>query len=187
MFCRRSYNRRNPLVAILIAFFIVLLPAFAMADNLIRTGRWVFFADTVMGGVSQGSAQFETTDQGPALRLSGSVSTENNGGFIQVRTELAKKAALGAKGIKITLKGNGDQYFIHLRNGATLVPWHYYGQAFTAPSGWIEVRLPFDSFERSYGIMPRTVNVKSLKSIGIVAYGKDYEADVSVLNMEFYD
>jgi hypothetical protein len=30
------------------------------------------------------------------------------------------------------------------------------------------------------------MKVESIKTIGLVAYGKDYEADVSILNMSFY-
>ncbi len=44
--------------------------------------RWEFIADTVMGGVSTGNVQFLSKDGQGFLKLSGKVSTENNGGFI---------------------------------------------------------------------------------------------------------
>ena len=39
-------------------------------------GQWRYFADTVMGGVSDGSARIVQTDIGPAAHLYGRVSTE---------------------------------------------------------------------------------------------------------------
>ena len=33
----------------------------AMAENLVQTKQWSYFADTVMGGVSQGTAKFENS------------------------------------------------------------------------------------------------------------------------------
>ena len=50
--------------------------------------RWRFFADTVMGGVSSGNVEFATKDGVSFARLTGDVSTANNGGFIQIRHEL---------------------------------------------------------------------------------------------------
>jgi hypothetical protein len=46
------------------------------------SARWTYFADTVMGGVSTGNATFERDAVGSFVRLSGEVSTDNNGGFI---------------------------------------------------------------------------------------------------------
>ena len=54
------------------------------AKNLVYENNWAFLADTVMGGVSRGNAEFIPG----ALRLTGNVSTKNNGGFIQVRTRI---------------------------------------------------------------------------------------------------
>ena len=56
------------------------------AENLVRTQSWSYIADTVMGGVSQGSAVYVKEEV--SIRLSGIVSTKNNGGFIQVRTNI---------------------------------------------------------------------------------------------------
>ena len=60
----------------------------AMAENLIRTGQWSYFADTVMGGVSVGTAEFKSNGSDKTIRLTGEVSTANNGGFIQVRSSI---------------------------------------------------------------------------------------------------
>ena len=158
----------------------------AMAENLINTGKWSFFADTVMGGVSEGDAGYVNSDIGKALRLNGRVSTANNGGFIQVRTEVTSGIAEGKMGVVLKVKGNGDQYFLHLRNSSTLLPWQYYQAGFQTSNKWREIRIPFKDFKKSSNFMSATLNAHTLKSIGIVAFGKDYSADISLVDLNFY-
>jgi hypothetical protein len=158
----------------------------AMAENLVQTKQWSYFADTVMGGVSQGTAKFENSGPNKTIRLTGEVSTANNGGFIQVRSSIPQELAKGKTGIKIKVKGNGDQYFLHIRNSSTRLPWHYYQLGFDTNKAWAEVILPFDAFIKSSSFLRTSMNHDTIKTIGIVAYGKDYSADVSVMSMEFY-
>ena len=170
------------IAASLSILFLTLLNGGAMANDLIKTGQWVYLADRVMGGISEGTAQFE--DQ--VIRLSGEVSTANNGGFIQVRSPVLWEAAKGKTGIRLTVKGNGDQYFLHIRSTDTHLPWHYYQHSFQASGAWSEISLPFEDFEKSSSLLRATLGQSKIKTIGIVAYGKDYSADVSVKRLEFY-
>ena len=96
------------------------------------------------------------------------------------------EAAKGKTGIKLTIKGNGDQYYLHIRTANTRLPWHYYQQSFQTNGSWREIRLPFDAFVKSSSLMKAKLNQSKIKTIGIVAYGKDYSADVSVQGLEFY-
>ena len=152
------------------------------AKNLVYENNWAYLADTVMGGVSQGSAEFASG----ALRLTGQVSTKNNGGFIQVRTRIDPIEAKGRTGLKIKVKGNGEIYYLHIRNASARLPWHYYTANFSTYEKWSEVIIPFDQFEKSATLMPRKLNPDTIKTIGLVAYGKDHKADVSIANLEFY-
>ncbi len=152
------------------------------AKNLVYENNWAYLADTVMGGVSQGSAEFASG----ALRLTGQVSTKNNGGFIQVRTRVDPKEAKGRTGLKIKVKGNGEIYYLHIRNASARLPWHYYTANFSTNEKWREVIIPFDQFEKSATLMPRKLNPDTIKTLGLVAYGKDHKADVSIANLEFY-
>ena len=52
-----------------------------IAENLIESGRWIYFADNVMGGISVGSSEYVIVASGKAIRLYGEVSTKNNGGL----------------------------------------------------------------------------------------------------------
>ena len=49
--------------------------------------RWRRIADTVMGEVSTGQAEFVREGGDRHAHMTGSVSAENNDGFIQIRTE----------------------------------------------------------------------------------------------------
>lgn len=154
----------------------------ANAKNLVYDNNWAYLADTVMGGVSQGSAEFAAG----ALRLTGQVSTKNNGGFIQVRTRIDPSEPRGKTGIKIKVKGNGDIYYLHIRNASARLPWQYYTASFKTSEKWKDISISFDEFEKSATLMPRKLKPDSIKTIGLVAYGKDHYADVSIANLEFY-
>jgi hypothetical protein len=167
-------------------FFVISMSGGGMAQNLIQAGQWSYFADTVMGGVSDGSAEFESIGSDKTIRLTGEVSTANNGGFIQVRSSIPWELAKDKIGIKLRVKGNGDQYYLHIRNSSTRLPWHYYQLGFETTNAWKEVKLPFDSFIKSSSFLRTSMNQDTIKTIGIVAYGKDYTADISVMSLEFY-
>ena len=161
---------------------VLVMSNIANAKNMVYQNNWAYLADTVMGGVSQGTANLSDG----ALRLTGQVSTKNNGGFIQVRTRVDPTEAQGKVGIKIKVKGNGEVYYIHIRNASARLPWHYYTASFETNDKWNEVLIPFDKFEKSATLMPRKLKSDTIKTIGLVAYGKDHSADVSVSNLEFY-
>ena len=170
----------------LFTLLLALINGGAMAGNIIKTGQWSYLADTIMGGVSEGTAKFEGKGLDQVIRLIGEVSTANNGGFIQVRSPVLWEAAKGKTGVKLTIKGNGEQYYLHIRSTNTRLPWHYYQQSFQTNGSWNEVRLPFEAFVKSSSLLRTTLNQSKIKTIGIVAYGKDYTADVSVKSLEFY-
>ena len=50
--------------------------------------RWEFISDQVMGGVSHGNVKFFSSSSQSFARMTGNVSTKNNGGFIQFRRML---------------------------------------------------------------------------------------------------
>jgi hypothetical protein len=148
--------------------------------------EWRYISDQVMGGVSQGGARAETVNGTAYLRLTGDVSTKNNGGFIQARAELERGFPATAQGVVLRVRGNGEGYFVHLRTGGTLLPWQYYQAPFATTADWVEVRIPFADFKPSGALLRGQIRPDSIRSIGIVAYGRDYTADVSVAEVGFY-
>lgn len=147
-----------------------------------RALDWTYLADTVMGGVSEGRARME----GGHVRLTGSVSTANNGGFIQTRTALPEGLPEGAEGLVVRVRGNGQRYFIHLRTRATRLPWQYYQAGFDTTAAWRDIRLPFAAFEPSGALLPGAPAPGSVRSVGLVAFGRDHEADVSLAALGTY-
>ncbi len=151
--------------------------------------RWEYIADTVMGGVSEGRVQFITVDDQTVLKLSGTVSTKNNGGFIQARLPLQKALPESAKGIWLKVRGNNQPYFVHLRTAGTLLPWQYYQAKFEVSDSWQVVRLPWSAFEPSEGfsslLLRGTPLADKVKSIAIVAFGRDHQADIEVAEIGY--
>ncbi len=178
---------KNTLEALLVnASVLTFASGSVIAENFIQTSQWSYFADTVMGGVSVGTAEFQSGESGKIIRLTGEVSTANNGGFIQVRSSVPWELAKGKTGVKLKIKGNGEQYYLHIRNSSSRLPWHYYQQGFETTGSWTEVKLPFAAFTKSASLLRSVMNQETIKTIGIIAYGKNYSADIYVMSLEFY-
>ena len=148
--------------------------------------RWEFLADTVMGGVSTGQVTFETQDGQPFARMTGQVSTDNRGGFIQFRRKLTEPPPDDTKGIRLVVRGNDQRYFVHLRTSGTVLPWQYYQAGFDATGTWTEFRIPLSDFKPSGRILRSAPLAAALRSIGVVAYGRDHEARIDVREIGFY-
>ncbi len=175
-----------------LAIALLMVPASAVADGFMTDRfenapetRWRFFADTVMGGVSTGGLIFAEDGGRPFARLSGSVSTENNGGFIQVRQD-GITVPDTAIGVRLMVRGNNQPYFVHLRTSGTVLPWQYYQARFDTIAEWREIRLPFAEFDPSGRLLRASLKPETIKSIGIVAYGRDHEARIDLREVGFY-
>ena len=144
---------------------------------------WSYTSDRVMGGVSNGGAAFMQEDGSTFARLAGEVNTANNGGFIQIRRQLAEPFPDGSTGLTLTARGNGERYYIHLRPTTSRRPWQYYAASFESSGDWSEVTLNWSDFKPQGGL-PEGVDPAQITSIGIVAYGADYSAELDVKMVE---
>jgi len=144
--------------------------------------HWSYVADGVMGGVSQGQLSFEDG----AVRLTGQVSTDNNGGFIQIRRDLTGGLPADTQGLRLEVRGNGETYYVFLRTRGLSRVWHSYRHAFVAGPDWAEINLDLAHFEPSHADMPATFTPDQLIRIGLVAYGRDHEADLSARALSAY-
>jgi hypothetical protein len=148
--------------------------------------RWRYFSDQVMGGVSQGKVNFATEQGEQFAHLTGEVSTANNGGFIQVRREIAKASIESAAGVYLRVRGNGEPYYLHLRTSGTLLPWQYYQASFQTTQQWQIIKVPLSAFARSSSWISKSVKPRSLSSIAIVAFGREHSADIEIAQIGFY-
>jgi hypothetical protein len=175
------------------AFLMLLAPVAALAEDIMvenfefqPEARWSFFTDRVMGGVSTGQATFVSENGDLYAHMTGKVSTENNGGFIQIRMELPNAAPEGSSGVRLLVRGNDQRYFVHLRTRGTMLPWQYYQAGFEVAQDWTEVRLPFTAFEPSGRLLRNVPRASSLKSIGIVAFGREHDAQIDIKEVGFF-
>lgn len=152
------------------------------------TSGWEMITDQVMGGVSTGNMAF-VPGEGPSqvLHMTGKVSLDNNGGFIQVRKRLNEGKPFDARpyaGVELRVKGNGQPYAVHLRNSSTWLPWQFFEAKFTAHQSWQTLRVPWSEFKpHSLGAK---LKVQTLKSVAVVAIGQAYEADLQLSVIGFY-
>jgi hypothetical protein len=141
--------------------------------------RWRFVADGVMGGVSQGRAELIGAEGGH-VRLTGSVSTANDGGFVQVRRRLAEPWPDDVTALRVEARGNGERYYVFLRPRDAARVFHSFRASFVAGAAWEAHRLPLSAFRPSHAGMAPTVAAGEVAGIGLVAYGRDHRADLRV-------
>ena len=119
--------------------------------------QWVGITDRVMGGVSTGSITREVIQGKECNVLRGQVSTKNNGGFIQMATDLSIFPAISLTvdassfdGIEIDALYDGDKpqqsFNIHLRNPACLRQFSSYRATFQITEK-ISLNLVNESFK----------------------------------------
>tara|TARA_B100000131_G_C18003085_1_gene567307 strand:- start:210 stop:788 length:579 start_codon:yes stop_codon:yes gene_type:complete len=162
-------------------------------DDLTNPGKtsqkqnWAFFTDGVMGGLSQGKAIVSNIDGVDCYHMTGNVTTENNGGFIQIRNQL--RPVISTKkyeGIYFKVLGNNEKYSIHIRTALTMAPWQYYKYTFKTSNVWNEIRAPFNEFKKSNAYQPSSLIGQNIRSIGLVAGFKDFQADICLSEIGFY-
>jgi hypothetical protein len=167
----------------------------AVIDDFSRPGplasngaTWRYVADGVMGGVSRGAMASQAIDGRPALRLTGQVSLDNNGGFIQLSLDLSDTGApvdaRGFAGIALDAFGNGETYNLHLRTNDLRRPWQSYRQSFLAGPGWQTYRLAFAGFEAHQ--TPAPLDISRLRRIAILAIGREFAADIAIGGVRFF-
>ena len=149
---------------------------------------WQYISDRTMGGISNGKASLEKEGSIYFARLIGDVSTDNNGGFIQLRSTLAfmniSNQENKLKGVRLNVRGNGETYHIFIRTSETRSYRDFFSTTFIANDKWHVVDLPFKQFKHRFSNMPLDGN--DIRTFGIVAYGRDFFSDISVSKIIFY-
>ena len=161
--------------------------------------NWKFVSDQVMGGVSEGNVSLEKDGDMVFARLTGDVSTRNNGGFIQLRSKVslfnkpkmfqlihdADKDGKKLQGVRLNVRGNGETYHVMIRTYFNWSPSDYYSHTFETSPDWKQVDLPFSEFKRSKS-RSTALDIDEIRDFGIVAFGRDFQSDVSVSQIDFY-
>ena len=167
----------------------MIIDDFSDPNNISTLGtKWRLVTDRVMGGVSDGEYGFGKDKRFRYINMKGNVSLENNGGFVQVALPLAIDSksldATGFSGVRFWVKGNGDQYYVHLRNDQTRLPWQYYSATFTASKIWEQIEISFEKFKPQ--ALSSKLKIDTLSRIAIVGAKKAYQIDLYLGPIEFY-
>ena len=153
-------------------------PCAAAADSNLEfdngTKGWQTVLDGVMGGRSTGRI---STGEAGALRFSGELSLENNGGFSQIRTSVPEGTFAGTSGLLLRVKGDGRTYQCDIRSSRLRLMAGGYQSVFKTKAGeWIEVEIPFEKcVANSFGQRLRNapaLDPASIESVGITLADK---------------
>lgn len=157
-------------------------------EHTVRGVRWQAVTDRVMGGRSAGALAPAQVDGRPALALTGAVSLEDGGGFVQMRVDLSPASApfdaSGHKGLRLTVHGDGADYDVRLKTPAARRPWQSYRATFTAPERWSELELPFAAFVPYRLDAP--LDLHQVLSLGILAVGRAGRFRLALARLTLY-
>lgn len=149
--------------------------------------EWRLVTDQVMGGISSGKLTLDMYRGRDCLHMQGDVSTENNGGFVQIALSLSDQDNFDASafaGIVMDVAGNNEDYNMHFRTSELWFPWQSYRASFKATSEWQTILIPFtdlDAYKTS-----QKFRQNKLKRIGLVGIGRDFLADLCLASIRFY-
>lgn len=149
-------------------------------------GRWSLSTDRVMGGISDGAASLEMVEGRRAMRLTGQVRLENNGGFVQNTLRMSRETDASAyEGIRLGARAaRPGAYYVFVRTSASWMPWSYYSAPLSADATWREHTIPWSAFEGQ--AVGRALDPARIRSISVVAYGEAMEADIAVDRIGLY-
>ncbi|MEM8836731.1 MAG: CIA30 family protein [Pseudomonadota bacterium] len=162
---------------------MIILDDFSDPKAVAKNGKsWRYVADTVMGGISKGQMEKAVLDGRPALHLTGAVRLESNGGFVQMALDISTTNILrqGEEIVAIELDtlGNNEDYNVHLRTSDLNRPWQSYRQSFVAAPQWTTQTFNISDFAAYRTEAP--LDIRKLRSLGIVAIGRKFEADIAI-------
>ena len=96
-----------------------------------------------------------------------------------------KDLFLPFKKISQNARGNNLDYYVHLRTIFTELPWQYYQAKFNVSKNWKTFKLSLTDFKKSGVLLPNKINTNHIKSIALVAFGKEHEVELDVSNIDF--
>jgi len=169
----------------------LLLDDFSDGNGMSAIGtEWEGFTDRVMGGRSDMDVRLLKEEDIFFLRMQGSVSLENNGGFIQVRLVLGdgrgRFDASEYSGIRIEYRTTREGgYYLHMRTSQNRFPWAHFAAPLPNSPEWGEARIPWSAFEGQ--LTPfNTPRLDKMTSIAVVAAKEEFSARIDVREISLY-
>ncbi len=153
---------------------------FDFAKSSEMNASWGALDDVVMGGVS--ASEVRLVD-GAAL-FTGTVSTDNSGGFASIRTRNFEPAIdlSNFTGIELRLKGDGNRYKFLIRDDDKWDSIAYSHSFDTATGEWITVRIPFAELVpvfRAKTLQNSLINKNSIRSLQLMVSKFEYDGGLN--------
>lgn len=158
---------------LLITFFTSEIMIFDFTKEA-EINNWFITNDDVMGGLS--SSKMELNSEGNGV-FSGTVSTDNNGGFAMTRLSTSVELAKSSSRIKLRVKGDGKAYQLRLKSKRYQRYW--YVQQFQTSRNWEIIELSLKDFYpsfRGYKLNKPNFDYQEIKELAILIGNKKDES-----------
>jgi len=167
----------------------LVLSDFAGGDEFVMPGAsWRGFSDRVMGGVSDAEFRRVVLAGRKCVRLSGRVTRDNGGGFIQMALDLGSRAApfdgSAYAGLELLVYGNDEDYNCHIRTSDCGWYDQSYRLTFRAQPRWQRLRFAWRDFAPN-GVTP-VLDTSTLRRIALLGWMRDFRADIALAEMSLY-
>lgn len=154
----------------------------------IEGSSWRGFSDRVMGGISDAAFGQDTVAGKTCARMTGNVTRENNGGFIQMAmyfgTNEAELDGSDYDGIELHVHGNNEDYNLHVRTADCGWYDQSYRATFFAKQEWQTVRVPWDQFKANGIKAP--LDTARINRIAILGWMREFKADIALAEIALY-
>ncbi|MDH4023322.1 MAG: CIA30 family protein [Gammaproteobacteria bacterium] len=167
----------------------LVLSSFEEGEVLVMPGvSWRGFSDRVMGGVSDAEFVRATVAGKDCLRLSGRVTRDSGGGFIQMALDVGSRGAYfdgsAYAGVEFLVHGNDEDYNCHIRTADCGWYDQSYRVTFRAASRWQRLNFAWQDFRPNGVTVP--LDPSKLQRIALLGWMRDFTADISLAEMALY-
>ena len=149
---------------------------------------WRGFSDRVMGGISDAAFGQDVIAGKTCARMTGNVTRESNGGFIQMAMYFGKNEeeldASGFSGLELLVHGNNEDYNSHIRTADCGWYDESYRSTFFAEAKWHTVRLPWEQFKPNGIDAP--LDTTRINRIAILGWMREFQADIGLASVALY-
>ncbi len=149
---------------------------------------WRGFSDRVMGGISNATLNSSTVAGKNCIRLTGNVTRESNGGFIQMAMYFGRSYdeldGSAYSGIELLVYGNNEEYNLHVRTSDCGWYDESYRMTFFAEPRWQRIRVPWEMIKPNGIKTP--LNSARLQRIALLGWMREFQADIALAEVSLY-
>ncbi|MEO7385738.1 MAG: CIA30 family protein [Gammaproteobacteria bacterium] len=157
-------------------------------EIVLPNARWRGFSDRVMGGRSDANFTTATVAGKQCIRLTGHVTRDGGGGFIQAALDLGSRGGdfdgSAYTGVEFLVFGNDEDYNVHVRTADCGWYDESYRATFRVESRWQPLRIPWTGFTPN-GVSV-SLNPVRLQRIALLGWMREFTADIALAEAALY-